>query len=512
MEGYNLAGRIKNGNFDNYWVVSAEEDSSIYYVVVKYMAGEKYKVKYSFVPQKNQDRYDLDSGGDIPRDFKYAYEIDEGDYPNCCSLIAGNLGTDDVDMYKISVGKNKKLVVRLIPESDALLGVEVYNGDKESQVSKEGANKGAIVNTEFVSLKKQTVYFSATRDFYSSFGGDYGFEVSIEDASSGEISAAKSAQSISSSSSDSGYEFLFGGGDSSDSFFSGSFLIIILIASLAFYVYLALALMSMAKKTGTANGWFAWAPILNLVLMANIAQMSAWALFLLLVPIANIVLVGMLWWKIAERRGFSGRLGLLMFVPAVNLVMLGVFAWKDSGAGGEISSSKPKPSIVTQSTKTVSKSITPSHSSNSERGFSFKNMKKSYMLIGALAILAISVLLPWASIGAGFISISISGWDVSWITKVLLFLALGVGGLVYYKKDQGVKAAIGLAAVSLAYIIYGLISPPKIGSGFASVAVSFGSFGFGYYLFIIASIAVGVLGWIVMKSGDSGVAPVIKVR
>ena len=98
------------------------------------------------------------------------------------------------------------------------------------------------------------------------------------------------------------------------------------------YIYIALALMTIAKKTNTENAWFAWIPILNLILMAKIAQMSAWLLLLILVPIANLIIIIMLWWKIAVRREFSGALSLLTLIPLINLIIIGILAWKGNSS------------------------------------------------------------------------------------------------------------------------------------------------------------------------------------
>ena len=519
MGDYSFAARIDNEVNYNSWVVSSEEDNDVYYIVVKYLGGEKYRVRYSFGFDK-KDRGDLDYGGDIPSDFKRAYELKEGSYPNCCSLIAGSMGTDETDMYKIRLGKNKKLIVRLTPEVDALLGVRIYDENEESQVSKKGANKGAIVTAEYVSIESQTVYVEALKDLYSVSGGNYGLEIGIEDASSAEISAAKPAV-VSSSSSSSGFDYSAISdfyGNSNSSFLDKIFqqIAIWIVVFIILYIYISLALMSMAKKTGTPNAWFAWVPILNLILMANIAQMSAWLLFLLLVPIANLIIIGMLWWKIAERRGFSGGLGLLMFVPIANLIMPGVFAWKKTGSevsSGSPMSSKPKP-VTTQPTKSINQSVKPSKSTGSVKNtlsslgsdMSPKKKKLFFALLIALGVLAISILLPWASIGMGMIGVTVSGWSISWTLKVLFFLILGVGALVYFKKEQGAKASLGLSGFLLLYMIFRLIIPPSIGSGFVKIRLSisliFKYLGFGFYLFVIATIAMGIVAWLFLKEKE----------
>ena len=139
-----------------------------------------------------------------------------------------------------------------------------------------------------------------------------------------------------------------------------------------------------------------------------------------------------------------------------------------------------------------------------ERGSGFKHMKKSYWLIGALAVLALSILLPWVSLGMGFVSVSMSGWALSWMIKVLLFVVLGIGAWTYYDVKKGATASFWLSVVLVAYMVFRLIFPPEIGSGFAAVSLSisaiFDYLGFGFYLFVIATITVGILAWKNMKS------------
>ena len=48
--------------------------------------------------------------------------------------------------------------------------------------------------------------------------------------------------------------------------------LVFLIIFLAVYIYGALALMAIAKKTKTPNGWLAWIPIANVFLIIQIAK------------------------------------------------------------------------------------------------------------------------------------------------------------------------------------------------------------------------------------------------
>ena len=77
------------------------------------------------------------------------------------------------------------------------------------------------------------------------------------------------------------------------------------LVSLAVYAYVAFCLYTIAKKTNTENPWLAW------------------------IPIANIVLAILVVWKIAEARNKPGWLGILLIVPIANLVIFGIIAFAD---------------------------------------------------------------------------------------------------------------------------------------------------------------------------------------
>jgi hypothetical protein len=386
----------------------------------------------------------------------------------------------------------------------AQIALKLYGEDVgDAKVEVVPDSPGEAVEAQYAPKTSQRMYIYATTLWDEGKGGSYSLEVSLEgggllgkDYSAEPDSSSSSGSSSASSSSSSSGSSSRDGGSSLGLFI---FLIIIL-AVLIPYVYFALCFIGMAKKTGSSPSWFAWVPILNLILLVRISGMSSWLTLLILVPVVNIIFFGVVWWKTAKRTGFSGGLGLLMFVPIAQLIMPGIFAWKKSvpNSGNDSSSSKM-----------VSKSVAQS-SSGPKRGFDMKTMKKSYILMGALGVLAISILLPWVSISVAIVSISISGWTMSWIAKTLLFVALGVAALVYFKKSLGAKASVGLSAVILLYIIYRLIVPVKVGSGFASATLSLSSIfsylSFGFYLFLIATVAVGILGWKMMKAGNNVVA------
>lgn len=109
---------------------------------------------------------------------------------------------------------------------------------------------------------------------------------------------------------------------------TGMLLFLLVFAVLA-YVYTSLALQTIAQKTNTENPWFAWIPIINIVLMLNIAKKPVWWILLLLIPGVNIVIAVIIWMAIAEARNKPNWWGILAIVPFVNLIVPGYLAWSD---------------------------------------------------------------------------------------------------------------------------------------------------------------------------------------
>ena len=109
----------------------------------------------------------------------------------------------------------------------------------------------------------------------------------------------------------------------------GMFLLCMLAFIAAMYVYMSLALSTIATKTGTANPWLAWIPIANLFLMLNVAKKPAWWFILFLIPLVGVVMLIIVWMAIAEARGKPNWWGILMIVPVANFVVPGYLAWAD---------------------------------------------------------------------------------------------------------------------------------------------------------------------------------------
>lgn len=115
------------------------------------------------------------------------------------------------------------------------------------------------------------------------------------------------------------------------------------IVALVFYIYSAITMMTIAKKTKTDNAWLAWIPFANIALLANIAKKPWWPVLLMLgfwIPILNILLMLVLlvyvimWlYKICEIRNKPGWLAILIIIPFLGhiwfMILLGILAWAD---------------------------------------------------------------------------------------------------------------------------------------------------------------------------------------
>jgi len=99
---------------------------------------------------------------------------------------------------------------------------------------------------------------------------------------------------------------------------------------LIYYIWYAICLMKIANKTNTPNSWFAWIPILNVILMIQIAKKPIWWIILYFIPIVNFIIGIIVWMGIAESVKKPNWLGILMIFPIVDLITIGIMAFSSS--------------------------------------------------------------------------------------------------------------------------------------------------------------------------------------
>jgi Family of unknown function (DUF5684) len=109
----------------------------------------------------------------------------------------------------------------------------------------------------------------------------------------------------------------------------GAMFLFMIVIGIAAYVYFALALQAIAKKTNTENAWWAWVPILQVILMLNVAHKPVWWIILFLIPLVGIVFAIIVWMAIAEAVRKPSWWGILLIVPVIGLVVPGYLAWSD---------------------------------------------------------------------------------------------------------------------------------------------------------------------------------------
>ena len=110
--------------------------------------------------------------------------------------------------------------------------------------------------------------------------------------------------------------------NSSSSMFAGVPLLIFAVV----YIYYAYCQYTIAKKVGHNSPWWAWIPILNWYQPIEMANKPWWYFLLYFVPIANIIVIAMVWMGVAQNRGKSPAWGIMMLIPFINLVALALLA------------------------------------------------------------------------------------------------------------------------------------------------------------------------------------------
>ncbi len=106
------------------------------------------------------------------------------------------------------------------------------------------------------------------------------------------------------------------------------------IIPLALYVYFSLCIFLIARKLAVSGAWMSWVPLLQCIPMLRAADKPVWWLIpILLVPVANIIMLVIVFMAMAENLGRSRVLGILMLLPVVNLAALALLAFSKHKGG-----------------------------------------------------------------------------------------------------------------------------------------------------------------------------------
>ncbi len=93
-----------------------------------------------------------------------------------------------------------------------------------------------------------------------------------------------------------------------------------LFFSLIMYLVVSFSLYTIAKNNGQENPWFAFVPILNIILMVNLAGKEMWWVILFFIPCVNLIAAVIVLMGVAEAAGKPNWWGILLIIPCVNIV------------------------------------------------------------------------------------------------------------------------------------------------------------------------------------------------
>ena len=90
-------------------------------------------------------------------------------------------------------------------------------------------------------------------------------------------------------------------------------------------------LSAVARKTNNADrAWWAWLPVMQVLLILKAASVEWWWIFLFLIPFVNIAVAIYVWVRVAKALSKHPVWGVLMIVPGVDLFVLAYLAFSKS--------------------------------------------------------------------------------------------------------------------------------------------------------------------------------------
>ena len=177
-----LIGDTATGHYDSstlLWTLNSDKRSYKLYIKSSVPMSGSSDVKYA-LNITVKDHYDAESGTDAGDTFDTAMNITQGSYDG---FLSGNhnkdRGTDDSDLYKISLESGEKINVALTPPDEVKLNLKIYNQDRELVNSTQSPDKGVITRASWTAPSAQDGYILIERagDYPS---GTYHLDISVE--------------------------------------------------------------------------------------------------------------------------------------------------------------------------------------------------------------------------------------------------------------------------------------------------------------------------------------------
>ena len=107
----------------------------------------------------------------------------------------------------------------------------------------------------------------------------------------------------------------------------GGMLLFLAVFFLSYYIYMSICYYKIAKKTNTPDAWFAWIPILDMLLALRIAKRPTWWIIWFFLPFANVIVYALVWMGMAKALRKQEWLGILILISPINLVIAGYLAF-----------------------------------------------------------------------------------------------------------------------------------------------------------------------------------------
>ncbi|UCB45715.1 MAG: hypothetical protein JSV25_16165 [Spirochaetota bacterium] len=103
-----------------------------------------------------------------------------------------------------------------------------------------------------------------------------------------------------------------------------------LVFYIGMYIVNAIALYKLGEKANVKNPWVAFIPVVQMIVILHIIDKSGWSIFLLLIPVVNIIL-GIIW-TVKFYLAFEVNAGLIVLgiiIPLAGMIVILVMAFSE---------------------------------------------------------------------------------------------------------------------------------------------------------------------------------------